>query len=140
MSKAGKVALGVAGAVVIIGVIVLSAGAKREKGAEVRFEKIGWRDLVAAVTASGKIQPKTKVDVSPDITGRITQLAVHEGDFVQKGQFLLQIDPTVYQAGLARAQATFASAEASYVQAQASRDQARRALERAKQLKRQNPN
>ena len=140
MSKAGKVALGVAGAVVIIGVIVLSAGAKREKGAEVRFEKVGRRDLVAAVTASGKIQPKTKVDVSPDITGRITQLAVHEGDFVQKGQFLLQIDPTVYQAGLARAQATFASAQASFVQAQASRDQARRALDRAKQLKQQNPN
>ena len=140
MSKAGKVALGVAGAVVIIGVIVLSAGAKREKGAEVRFEKVGRRDLVAAVTASGKIQPKTKVDVSPDITGRITQLAVHEGDFVQKGQFLLQIDPTVYQAGLARAQATFASAQASFVQAQASRDQARRVLERSKQLKQQNPN
>ena len=140
MSKAGKVALGVAGAVVIIGVIVLSAGAKREKGAEVRFEKVGRRDLVAAVTASGKIQPKTKVDVSPDITGRITQLAVHEGDFVKKGQFLLQIDPTVYQAGLARAQATFASAQASFVQAQASRDQARRVLERSKQLKQQNPN
>ena len=140
MSKAGKVALGVAGAVVIIGVIVLSAGAKREKGAEVRFEKVGRRDLVAAVTASGKIQPKTKVDVSPDITGRITQLAVHEGDFVKKGQFLLQIDPTVYQAGLARAQANFASAQASFVQAQASRDQARRVLERSKQLKQQNPN
>jgi HlyD family secretion protein len=140
MSKAGKVALGVAGAVVIIGVIVLSAGAKREHGAEVRFEKVGRRDLVAAVTASGKIQPKTKVDVSPDITGRITQLAVHEGDFVQKGQFLLQIDPTVYQAGLARAQASFASAQASFVQAQASRDQARRVLERSKQLKQQNPN
>ena len=140
MSKAGKVALGVAGAVVIIGVIVLSAGAKREKGAEVRFEKVGRRDLVAAVTASGKIQPKTKVDVSPDITGRITKLAVHEGDFVQKGQFLLQIDPTVYQAGLARAQANFASAQASFVQAQASRDQARRVLERSKQLKQQNPN
>jgi HlyD family secretion protein len=140
MSKAGKVALGVAGAVVIIGVIVLSAGAKREHGAEVRFEKVGRRDLVAAVTASGKIQPKTKVDVSPDITGRITQLAVHEGDFVKKGQFLLQIDPTVYQAGLARAQATFASAQASFVQAQASRDQARRVLERSKQLKQQNPN
>ncbi len=140
MSRVGKVAIGITTLVVIAGVIVLSAGAKRERGAEVRFEKVGRRDLVAAVTASGKIQPKTKVDVSPDITGRITKLAVREGDFVQKGQFLLQIDPTVYQAGLARAQATFASAEASFVQAQASRDQARRNLERAKQLKQQNPN
>lgn len=140
MSKAGKLALGVTGAVLLTGLIVLSASAKREHGTEVRFEKVGRRDLVAAVTASGKIQPKTKVDVSPDITGRITHLAVHEGDAVQKGQFLLQIDPTIYQAGLERAQATFASAEASLVQSQASRDQASRALDRAKQLKQQNPN
>ncbi|HEY6225322.1 MAG TPA: efflux RND transporter periplasmic adaptor subunit [Gemmatimonadales bacterium] len=140
MSKAGKVALGVAGAVLVTGLIVLSASAKREKGAEVRFENVGRRDLVAAVTASGKIQPQTKVDVSPDITGRITKLAVREGDFVQKGQFLLQIDPTIYQADLQRAQATYASAQAASVQAVASRDQARRALDRAKQLKQQNPN
>jgi HlyD family secretion protein len=140
MSKAGKVALGVAGAVLVTGLIVLSASAKREKGAEVRFENVGRRDLVAAVTASGKIQPQTKVDVSPDITGRITRLAVREGDFVQKGQFLLQIDPTIYQADLQRAQATYASAQAASVQAVASRDQARRALDRAKQLKQQNPN
>jgi len=30
------------------------------------------------VTASGKIQPKKKVDVSADITGRITRIAVRE--------------------------------------------------------------
>ncbi len=140
MSKAGKVALGITGVAVLFGLILVSASAKRERGTEVRFEKVGRRDLVAAVTASGKIQPKTKVDVSPDITGRITKLAVREGDFVKKGQFLLQIDPTVYQADLARAQATFSSAQAALVQAQASRDQARRTLDRSKQLKQQNPN
>jgi len=140
MSKAGKVALSVAGVVIVAGLIVLSASAKRERGTEVRFEKVGRRDLVAAVTASGKIQPKTKVDVSPDITGRIVKLAVREGDVVKRGQFLLQIDPTVYEADLERAQATFSSAEAALVQAQASRDQARRTLDRSKQLKQQNPN
>ena len=77
---------------------MVSASAKREKGIEVRFEQVGRRDLVAAVTASGKIQPKKKVDISADITGRITRIAVREGDLVQKGQFLLQIDPTIYQA------------------------------------------
>ena len=140
MSKAVKVALSVAGVVVVAGLIVLSASAKRERGTEVRFEKVGRRDLVAAVTASGKIQPKTKVDVSPDITGRIVKLAVREGDVVKKGQFLLQIDPTVYQADLERAQASYSSAQAAWVQAQASRDQARRTLDRSKQLKQQNPN
>jgi HlyD family secretion protein len=140
LSKGSKVLIGVGGAVLVVGLVFASASAKREHGAEVRFEKVARRDLVAAVTASGKIQPKTKVDVSPDITGRITRLAVHEGDRVTKGQFLLQIDPTIYEAGLQRAQANYASAQASLVQSRASRDQAARALERAKQLKSQNPN
>jgi HlyD family secretion protein len=58
------------------------------KGAatEVKLEPVGTRDLVAAVTASGKIQPETMVDISADITGRITEIAVKEGDLVKKGQ------------------------------------------------------
>ena len=140
MSKRGKVLIGLGGAVLLVGLIVMSASAKRERGVEVRFEKVGRRDLVAAVTASGKIQPKSKVDVSPDITGRITRIVVHEGDLVVKGQFLLQIEPTIYQAGLQRAEANYASAQASLVQSIASRDQASRALDRTKQLKQQDPN
>jgi HlyD family secretion protein len=140
MSKTGKILLGVGGVALLGGLIVISASAKRERGTAVRFERVNRRDLVAAVTASGKVQPKTKVDVSPDITGRITRLAAHEGDLVTKGQFLLQIDPTIYEAGLQRAEALHASAQAALVQARASRDQAARALQRAKQLKRQNPN
>ena len=140
MSKRNKVLVGVGGTVVLVLIILVSASAKRERGIEVRFEKVGRRDLVAAVTASGKIQPKKKVDVSPDITGRITQLAVREGDLVTKGQFLLQIDPTVYEANLQRAQATMASSEASLVQSNANRDQAQRALARTKEQHDQNPN
>jgi HlyD family secretion protein len=140
MSKRNKVLLGAGGAVLLILLVVVSASAKRDKGIEVRFEQVGRRDLVAAVTASGKIQPKKKVDVSADITGRVTRIAVREGDYVQKGQFLLQIDPTIYQANLQRAQAAMSSAEAGAVQARANRDQAQRALQRTKELREQNPN
>jgi len=140
MSKRNKVFLGVGGGVLLIVLVMVSASAKRDKGIEVRFETVGRRDLVAAVTASGKIQPKKKVDISADITGRITRIAVREGDLVQKGQFLLQIDPTIYQANLQRAQAAMSSAEAGAVQARASRDQAQRALQRTKELREQNPN
>jgi HlyD family secretion protein len=140
MSKRNKVLLGVGGAIALIVLVAVSASAKRDKGVEVRFEQVGRRDLVAAVTASGKIQPKKKVDVSADITGRITRIAVREGDYVQKGQFLLQIDPTIYEANLQRAQAAMSSAEAGWVQARANRDQAQRALTRTKELREQNPN
>jgi HlyD family secretion protein len=138
MSKRTKVLAG-AGAVVLLVVLVLiSASARRESGQEVRIDAVGRRDLVAVVTASGTVQPKTKVDVSADITGRITHLAVHEGDYVKKGQFLLQIDPTIYEANVQRSQALLSSAEAGAVQARANRDQAKRALDRTKELRQQN--
>src|SRR5213595_1899571 len=140
MSKRSKVLVGAGAAVLIVGIVAISAGARRDRGQEVRFETVGRRDLVAAVTASGKIQPKKKVDVSADITGRITRIAVREGDLVQKGQFLLQIDPTIYEANLQRANAAMSSSEAGAVQARASRDQSQRALQRTKELHEQNPN
>ena len=140
MSKRGKVLTGVGVGVLVILLIVVSASAKRDKGVEVRIDTVGRRDLVAAVTASGKIQPKKKVDISADITGRITEIGVKEGDWVTKGQFLLQIDPTVYEAAVQQAQAALASSEAIAVQAQANRDQAQRALQRTKELHTQNPN
>ncbi len=140
MSKRSKVLVGAGAAVLIIGLVVISAGARRDRGQEVRFEKVNTRDLVAAVTASGKIQPKKKVDVSADITGRITRIAVREGDFVKQGQFLLQIDPTIYQANLQQAEANMASSQAAVVQAAANKDQAERALRRTKELHTQSPN
>src|SRR5881409_2807381 len=140
MSKRNKVLVG-SGAVALIAIlVVVSAGARRDRGVEVRFENVAKRDLVAAVTASGKIQPKKKVDISADITGRITKLAVREGDLVTNGQFLLQIDPTIYEANLQQAEATLASSQAAAVQAKANRDQAQRALGRTKELHTQNPN
>src|SRR6266566_28692 len=140
MSKRNKLLAGGAGAILVVALVVVSVSAKRDRGTEVREEKVATRDLVAAVTASGKIQPKKKVDISADITGRITRIAVREGDLVTKGQFLLQIDPTIYQANLQQAEATLASSQAAAVQAKANRDQAERALKRTKELRDQNPN
>jgi len=65
---------------------------------------------------------------------------VREGDFRPKRQFLLQIDPTIYQANLQRAQAAMSQSEAGAVQARATRDQSTRALTRTKELREQNPN
>src|SRR5205814_2257835 len=113
MSKRSKVLVGAGAAVLIVAIVAISAAARRDRGQEVRLETAGRRDLVAAVTASGKLQPKKKVDVSADITGRITKIAVREGDLVKQGQFLIQIDPTIYAANLQQAAATMASPQAA---------------------------
>ena len=128
--------------IVVGGAVVssLSAARRGAKPVEVRLEEVGARDLVAIVTASGTIEAKTKVDISADITGRITRIAVREGDLVQRGQFLLQIDPAQYEAAVARAEAMLSSSTASQVQAKANYDQAERTVRRAKEISTSSPN
>src|SRR3954462_12082911 len=116
----GAVILGIAGFAGI------TAARKGQKPVEVRIEPVEKRDLVASVTASGQVQPRTKVDVSSDVTGRIVRLAVTEGQMVTKGQFLLQIAPIQTEAAVQRAEASIASARAQEAQAQASWIQADR--------------
>jgi len=135
MSRRTKVGLIVAVLVLAVGGVVgFRIHKSRNAATEVRLEQVGRRDLVSAVTASGKIEAKTSVDISADITGRIIEIAVREGDLVKRGQFLLQIDPAQYQAAVARAQGVVASTQAILLQTKASRDQAQRAWNRAKQL------
>jgi HlyD family secretion protein len=141
MSRGMKVGL-------IIGVLALAGGGgiaysmnkKKNAGTEVRMEQVSRRDLVSAVTASGKIEPQTSVDISADITGRIIRIAVEEGDVVRKGQFLIQIDPAQYQAAVSRAEGVVSSSQATLLQVRANRDQAERAWKRADQLSRLGPN
>src|SRR3990172_3197231 len=105
-------------AVLVLGV-VLSTAARRERAVQVRLEPVSQRPLVATVTASGRIVPKSAVDISADITGRIVTIPVKEGQMVTKGTLLLRIDPSQYEAAVARAQAMLSSAEASSLQAPA---------------------
>jgi HlyD family secretion protein len=132
----------------IIGVLALAGGGgiaysmnkKKNAGTEVRMEQVSRRGLVSAVTASGKIEPQTSVDISADITGRIIEIAVEEGDLVRKGQFLIQIDPAQYQAAVSRAEGVVSSTQATLLQVRANRDQAERSWKRADQLSRLGPN
>jgi len=137
MSRRTKLFLLIGFAVVGVGgVVALSAAKKGNKATEVRLEAVTPRDLTSTVTASGRINAKRSVDVTADITGRITEIAVKEGDMVRQGQFLLQIDPSQYNASLKRSEALLASSEAGLVQARANRDQAQRSLDRTKELER----
>jgi len=141
MSRRTKFGL-IAGIIVVVvgGLFFLTAASRNKRAVEVRFDTVKPENLVASVTASGRIEPKTKVDISADITGRVTQIAVKEGDWVKKGQFLLQIDPASYEAAVARMQALLSASTAAQVQAKANYDQAQRTANRAKELSTSSPN
>ncbi|HEX7020087.1 MAG TPA: efflux RND transporter periplasmic adaptor subunit [Gemmatimonadaceae bacterium] len=139
MSK--KIKWSIFGGIVAVfaGVVVLSAAKRGNKAVEVRIEPVQKRDLVASVTASGQVTPQTKVDVAADISGKITRLAVKEGQMVSAGQFLLQIDPANYQAAVQRSEAALASSRASFTQSKANLEQAQKTYERSAQIKKSNP-
>jgi HlyD family secretion protein len=122
--------------VVIAGAVI--AATRAPKRAEVRIEPVTRRDLVASVTASGQVQPHTKVDMSADISGRIINLAVKEGQTVTKGQLLVQIDPATYQAAVERSQAALSAAKAQEIQAQDNELQADHTYQRSAQIKKTN--
>ncbi len=139
MTKGVKIGIAVA---VVAGLGALAYVAKKKsenKAATVKIEAVEARDLVASVTASGQVRPRTKVDVSADISGKIIRLSVKEGDLVTKGQFLLQIDPQQYEAALQRSQAALASAKAQLAQASANFIQAKRNYDRSAEIKKSTP-
>ena len=139
MSRRTKWSIGIIALLLIAGVVGLTAAKGGNKGVEVRIEPVTKRDLVASVTASGKVEPRTKVDLSADITGRIVRLSVKEGQMVSKGQFLLEIDPAIYQAAVQRQDAALAAARAEAVRAKASYDNAVSQYNRLNEIKKSNP-
>jgi HlyD family secretion protein len=125
---------------IIIGVVILGAAVvganlyfRRDTGLSINAEAIRSRDLEAIVSASGRIQPKRQVNVSANTTGRVTRVAVEEGERVKTGQFLLEIDPRSLDAQLQRGEASVAAAQSSLQQSRASVQQTRVALELARQ-------
>ena len=120
-------------AFVIVGAAVVGANFyfRRQTGISVNVEALRNRDLESVVSASGKIQPKTQVNISANTTGRVTRLAVEEGQRVKAGQFLLEIDPRSLEGQLQRGQASVAAAESSLAQSRTNVEQARTSVEQA---------
>lgn len=95
---------------------------------EVTVEVVQRRDLRQIVSASGKVQPRRQVNVSATTMGRVTRLAVTEGQRVRAGQFLLEIDPRSLAGQIARGEASVAAAQSALQQASAALEQSRVAL------------
>lgn len=134
MKKGMKIGIGVGAFVGVVALSTLAAMNRDGGGASVRTEPVTRRDLVATVNASGWIRPHRRVEVQADIMGRIIELNVKEGDRVERGQVLLRIDPTQFEAAVSRAQAAVSEALAREAQTKANVLQAERAYERLAQL------
>src|SRR6267142_637989 len=110
MKKKTWIWIGLAAVILIAIVAANMAGQSGKKGISVTLARVRTEDVTSRVRAPGKIEPKTQVKISADIMGKITRLAVKEGDHVRAGQLLLQIDETQRRSDFSQAKAALASA------------------------------
>ncbi|MGK7313192.1 MAG: efflux RND transporter periplasmic adaptor subunit [Candidatus Longimicrobiales bacterium M2_2A_002] len=134
MKRKTKIILGVGALVVVAGTAAAGVARSGEDATGVRVATVERLDLESMVRASGWIQPRVAVDVQSDIMGRVTALNVKEGDAVDRGEVLLRIDPTQYEAAVAQARASVSQALANEARARASMLQARQELRRTEEM------
>ena len=142
MSKTVKwILIGLVVLVAVLGGLKYAGVFGKKEGTKVTAEKVQRRVITEIVNASGKIYPVVEVKVSPDISGEITELTVHEGDSVTKGQVVARIYADIYSiqatlaaSGVAQSQPQVANSQASLEALKAQLDQSQKTYNMQKQL------
>jgi HlyD family secretion protein len=80
---------------------------------EVQTARVEKQKIVQTVTATGRIQPVTQVNISADVSAKIMRLGVKDGDWVEKGDFLVELDGERYRAAVESGEANLRSVQAN---------------------------
>ncbi len=125
---------GVLALLLIAVVVAVIINSNKEKVVAVQVEKVTRRTITQRVSATGNINPVDQVILRPEVNGEIVALPVEEGDFVKKGQLLVQIKPDIYIAQKKRAKANLDAAKAQLKVRKATLDQVEAEYKRVKGL------
>jgi HlyD family secretion protein len=101
---------------------------------ELRTEKADSGDITATVTAGGKLNAVSVVEVGTQVSGTIQELYVDYNSPVKEGQPIAQLDPSVLRSQLVEARANLAVAEAGVGSAEASLTDSERKFARSREL------
>jgi HlyD family secretion protein len=115
MTKGKKVWIACITIAVLAIIVIASYSSSRKDTVLVQTATVQRKNVLSSkVTASGEIRAKKFVNLQSEISGIITELPVHEGGSVKKGDVLLRIDPiqTDAETSAARAQYDASSADA----------------------------
>jgi membrane fusion protein, multidrug efflux system len=110
--------------IVLIALVIvhLLRGKKPEHGPTAQVVTVAAASLgpmPETLNALGTITPIATVTVLPQLSGFLTAVGYREGQDVEKGQFLAQIDPRQYEIGKQQAEAQLAKDQAALDQARA---------------------
>jgi HlyD family secretion protein len=127
---------------IVLGVVVLVAAVagglmmrkNGDKVPEVQTVKVERAEIIEKVNATGKIQPRTQVKISADVSAKIIRMHVEEGDWVEQGDLLLELDSERYLASVESEEANVRSGQANANLVQENVLQTERVYKRAKEL------
>jgi len=132
--KRKKLLLIVGIAIVVIVVVVLNLTSSSTTTIDVQADAATVKTLVEIVSASGRIQPRTKVEITSEINGEIIGLYVREGDRVQTGQSLVVLDTMQLRSDVDQAKYAVSEVNARLTGAKASLEQAEEEYQRQEKL------
>ena len=100
-------------AVIVIAGLTLASRSRGVEGIQVEIEQAGRREVVQTVNATGKIQPMIQVNISADVSAKITRLEVEEGQWIEQGTLLIELDRERYLAAVESEEANLSAAKAN---------------------------
>ena len=108
------------GAAVAVGFIVFTDGNGNDSAdaPDIKTATVERGDIAVTIDATGTIKPLNIVEVSSKASGKILELRVDAGDYVEKDEIIAVIETTYVQISLEQAQADLRSAEARLQQAE----------------------
>lgn len=100
-------------AVAVIGLVNFCSGGKKETKTTFSTAKASLGEISSTITATGTIEPVTKVDVGTQVSGIIDRIYVDYNSLVKKGQVIAEMDRKNLMSDLITAQSNLASAKSS---------------------------
>ncbi len=99
--------------VALIALPVVLKLSRDDAGKMVDVEQVSMRGLTPTVLASGALTYESQVTLAPEVTGRVTEILVEEGDQVKRDQLLMRLDPRAPQAAIEQSEALVRQARLS---------------------------
>jgi HlyD family secretion protein len=96
------------------------------------------RALTPTVLASGSLTYESQVTLAPEVTGRVTEILVEEGDQVKRDQLLMRLDPAAPRAAIEQSEAMVRQARLSIERRQVDYDTLVARTKRFEALRQQN--
>ena len=93
----------------VVAVVAVPVIVKKNRGAsatEVEMAKIAAQAVQPTILASGTLAFRDEVKLTSEVTGKVREILVKEGDTVEAGQLLLSLDPELYNNAIEREEAS----------------------------------